>query len=75
MTYLGMTLDTAPRSFGWGHLANWARHLPAESATMRWAAASQREKRERATGSLDKRKLGRGAIPVSEFDDWYYGGE
>ena len=23
----------------------------------------------------NEQKIGRGAIPVSEFDDWYYGGE
>lgn len=71
MTYLGMAPAAAPRLFGWVELANWVRHLPATSATMRWAAHRDRERGQ----GIENRSFGRDAIPVSEFDKWYYGGE
>lgn len=73
MTYLGMTLDTAPRAFGWGHLANWVRHLPPDAATVRWAV--REHERSRAATALDGRHFGSDPIPISDFDEWYYGGE
>lgn len=73
MTYLGMTLAAAPRVFGWGEVSNWVRHLPPESATMRWAAAEMAE-RDDANGGINNRKFGKDAIPISDFDKWYYGG-
>jgi hypothetical protein len=78
MTYLGMTMDAARRSFGWGHLADWVLHLPAESATARWWWSGGKERMERASGVRElptngTSRFGSGAIPISEFDSWYYG--
>ena len=79
MTYLGMTLDAAPRAFGWGHVANWVRHLPPESAVMRWAAQEATKRKEASQGiggaKGGRQSFGRGAVRVSDFDSWYYGGD
>ena len=112
MCMLGMTLEQAARSFGWGAMADFARHLPADSATFRAmhpdayvfasdlkgnailadlfdavsAFAHNYAVRNGSKGGRPKpyprpwnsggeKRIGSGAIPVSEIEKWYYGGD
>jgi len=111
MRYLGRTLAQAAAFFGWHELANFAKHLPDDSATVRaqdkdaalFARDLQRAailadiydavmmtahlfaKAHGGKGAMpkpyprpwkdDSSRIGKGAIPISEFDEWYYGGD
>lgn len=109
---LGMTFEQAVRSFGWGEVANFADHLPEDSATFRAqhkdaylfsthlqqsamladvidsisafaymfgkAHGSKGRKPEpypRPWMDGETQRIGSKPIPISEFNDWYYGGD
>lgn len=40
MTLIGIRMEAVPSTIGWDGLVVFARHLPQESATMRWALDS-----------------------------------
>lgn len=111
---LGMTMEQAASSFGWGELINFASHLPDSSAVARaknrerslYASDIQRaammadiydaiaalsymfacahtqhgkpkkpKPYPRPWVSDDAQRIGSKPIPISEFDEWYYGGD
>lgn len=112
MVYLGMTLDQAVSSFGWGAICDFARHMPLDSAVYRarnadearYASALQQSAmladiydalnwlvylytkvhsgkpkkpesypRPWKSKSDGAQHLGKGAIPLRDFNKWYYG--
>lgn len=110
---LGMTMEQAARSFGWGNLRDFAANLPQTSATFRalhpefdrfasdagrsailadifdainalgymfakahGAKGAKPPEPYPRPGAQDKgERIGSDPIPISEFNDWYYGGE
>lgn len=112
MTLLGMPLERAACSFGWGNLKAFVHHLPPTSAVYREkysdASAFASDLKQsailadiydalaafnytfaKAHGGKGKKpkpykrpwtndntqRIGSKPIPISEFNDWYYGGE
>ena len=59
MVQLGVRLADIPRTYGWDALDVFARHLPLDSATRRWAS------RDEAAFSSD---VGRAALLADIFD-------
>jgi hypothetical protein len=105
MVQLGVRLADIPRAYGWDALEVFARHLPLDSATRRWASRDEAsfasdigraalladifdavrafnasfaakgtkpEPHMRPWKAKNRITYGSGAIPVSEFDEWYY---
>lgn len=110
--YLGMSLECAVRSFGWGEVINFADNLPISSMTVyaknkdlldfatdlkrnailadiydlivafyhtfahaHGSKSSKPKPYKRPWLAPDEQRIGSGAIPISEFNKWYYGGE
>lgn len=106
MVQLGVRLADFPRTYGWDALDVFARHLPLDSATRRWASrdeamfasdmgraalladvfdavrafnhsfaakgSARPEPHRRPWTSPNNERYGSGAVPVSEFDAWFY---